>query len=72
VSPLAERRRAAREAAFDNLDGSNIPGAIEACIDAATRVQVTDSMTALIPATRSDAYDIVCDLFAAAGFEVVE
>lgn len=74
---LAERRQTAREAAFDNLDGSNIPAAVEACIEAATRVRITPEIvaagypSALTDRDRKLCAPLIAAAFRAAGFEVV-
>jgi hypothetical protein len=71
VSEIEERRQRAREA-FQDASGLGDNGwhANEQAIETATRVQITDEMLAQIPATRPDAYDLACNLFTAAGFEV--
>jgi hypothetical protein len=78
---LNDRRQRAIEAFADeqtgriDIFGTTTPDerlvlARDAAIETATRVQITDQMLLLIPATKSDALDIATDLFMAAGFEV--
>jgi hypothetical protein len=73
------RRQRATEAYWDDFGGPHLAAAnthsghaLEQAIHAATRVRITDEMLERIPATRSDAYDLACELFEAAGFEVEE
>ena len=69
-----EIRRKVAEGIFEQglLDRKIVSGGLSA-IQYATQVRITNEMLTAIPnATRSDAYDIACDLFAIAGFEVIE
>ena len=81
---LADRRQAAREAAYDGLDSCeecgkiHAAGDVEAAIETATRVRVTDD----IVEAAQNAFPVLRDVaegkrmleaaFAAAGFEVEE
>lgn len=73
---LTDRRQQALAAAYDIDDASVWGGyphaSLTTAIEVATQVKITDDIIDMIPATRSDAYDLACDIFRAAGFEVVE
>ncbi len=82
VTPLEERRQRAREAGQDALppvsDGEwsirYSEDAIEAAIETATRVQITDEIEDSVQAARTDvrasAADVARAALRAAGFEV--
>lgn len=78
TDPLADRRQRAREAGHD-LAGPSIVGdnvaAIEAAIETATRVQVTEEILARARQESPDGFiavRAVIAAFRAAGFEVEE
>lgn len=77
---LADRRRGAREAGQDQIDAhllrSHHVRAIEAAIEAATRVRITpeirEAMVREMTATLGNWEKSLAAAFRAAGFEVVE
>lgn len=70
--PIVDRRQRALEAYWDELGMRDREVSAQSAIEVATQVKITDDILGMIPATRSDAYDVACDIFRAAGFEVVE
>lgn len=74
MSELEDRRQRAREAAWDKArpdDHTEIPDVDEA-IEVATRVKITREMVQVLAnGGASDVQDLR-DIFAAAGFEVIE
>lgn len=73
--PIADRRQRALETFEDTRASAAVEWSetgINEAIEVAMQVRITDDIIGMIPATPSDAYDIACDIFRAAGFEVVE